>query len=369
MRLLRSRAHPFALLLAFAALGGGPSYAASGGATPAAAQPEPLWAYGYATPPAPGDKAIPQAPPSRALRPNEDAAEQTRPRSVAGSKAAYSLVDIRDAHTAVDWFPGEHPPMSEIIRHGPAQLGPAAKACALCHLPTGKGRPENAPVAGLPAAYFIRQLEDFKSGARASADPRKPNVPTMALLAAAMTPEEMKTAADYFGAMQWTPWTRVVETDFVPKTKLVNNMFLPLSTERTEPIGHRIVEVPEDEEQSEILRNPHSGFIAYVPTGSIARGKALVTTGNDSSAPTDKTASAKTVACTTCHGADLLGQAEVPGIAGRSPSYLVRQLYDFQAGTRHGPQAALMQPSVVHLTNDDFIAIAAYVTSLVPPGK
>lgn len=332
--------------------------------THAAPAPEPLWAYGYDTAPKPGDKAVPQAPPSRELRKNEPAADQTRPRTVAGSKASYALVDIRDAHTAVDWFPEDHPKMSEIILHGPAKMGPQSKACALCHLPTGKGRPENAPVTGLPVKYFIQQLEDFKSGARASADPRKPNVPTMHVLADAMTPEEMKTAAEYFGAMSWTPWTRVIETDLVPKTRLVNNMFLPLSTERTEPIGQRIIEVPEDEEQSEILRNPRSGFIAYAPTGSLARGKALVTTGHDttSTAP-------KTIACATCHGADLLGTPEVPGIAGRSPSYLVRQLYDFQAGTRKGPGAALMQPSVAHLSNDDFIAIAAYVTSLTPPRK
>ncbi len=366
------RLHPFPLTLATLAaiLASGPTLPA---ATPPSAfpsAPEPLWAYGYATPPAPGDKAVPQAPPSRALRPNEPADEQTRPRSVAGSKASYSLVDIRDAHSAVDWFPGEHPAMPEVILHGPASLGPNAKACALCHLANGKGRPENAPVGGLPVAYFVQQLQDFKSGARTSSDPRKPNVPTMTMLAQAMTPEEMKTAAEYFAAIPWTPWTRVIETALVPKTRLVNNLFLAVSTERTEPIGHRIIEVPEDEEQSETLRNPHSGFIAYVPPGSLARGKTLVTAAGVSPAPStahSPAAAAAPAACTTCHGPDLKGLNDVPGIAGRSPSYLVRQLYDFQTGHRHGPGAALMQPSVAHLTNDDFIAIAAYVTSLVPP--
>lgn len=329
-----------------------------------AAEPEPLWAYGYVTPPAPGDKAVPQGPPSRKLRANEDAAEQTRPRHVKGSEAAYSFVDIRDAHTAVDWFPNEHPKMPEVVLHGPASLGALGKACALCHLASGQGRPENAPVSALPAAYFIRQLEDFKTGARASADPRKPNVPTMHVLAAAMSADEMQAAAEYFAAIKWTPWVRVVETDFVPKTKIEGNLFLPLTTEITEPIAGRIIEVPENEEQSEKLRNPHAGFVAYVPKGSIAKGEALVKAG-DATLVGGKPVPGKTTACTACHGPGLMGLAEVPGIAGRSPSYLVRQIYDFQRGARHGPLAPTMQPIVAHLTNDDMVAIAAYVASLV----
>jgi cytochrome c553 len=62
-----------------------------------------------------------------------------------------------------------------------------------------------------------------------------------------------------------------------------------------------------------------------------------------------------------------MGLADVPGIAGRSPSYMVRQIYDLQRGTRKGASAPLMQPVVANLTGDDMVAIAAYVTSLVPP--
>ena len=60
--------------------------------------------------------------------------------------------------------------------------------------------------------------------------------------------------------------------------------------------------------------------------------------------------------------------ADIPGIAGRSPSYLVRQLYDLQQGTRKGPSAPLMTPVVANLSGDDLVAIAAYVTSLASPG-
>ncbi|MDO8544806.1 MAG: hypothetical protein Q7S40_30550 [Opitutaceae bacterium] len=356
------------LVIRAVALGAGCVVLAAPGAGPlrAATEPEPLWAYGFLTPPAPGDKAKPQAPPSRKLRPKEDASEQTRPRRVEGSAASYSRLEIRDLGNVIDWFPGDHPPMSPIIKHGPASLGEAARGCGSCHLPNGKGRPENAPVIGLPVSYFIRQMEDFRNEVRVSADPRKPNTPTMHLLAKAMTDEEVKESAEYFAAMRWTPWMRVIETEFVPKTRIVGNLFLPLGKERTEPIAGRIIEVPEDEEQSEVLRNPRSGFIAYVPVGSVKQGENLVTTGGMTVAD-GKIVPGKTVACATCHGPDLMGLADVPGIAGRSPSYLVRQMYDMQQGARRGASAPLMKPVVDKLTGEDFVAIAAYVTSLVPP--
>jgi cytochrome c553 len=56
----------------------------------------------------------------------------------------------------------------------------------------------------------------------------------------------------------------------------------------------------------------------------------------------------------------------VPALAGRSPSGLVRQLYDFKAGTRNGPGAAMMKPEVVNMTDDVRLDIAAYLASLNP---
>ena len=79
-----------------------------------------------------------------------------------------------------------------------------------------------------------------------------------------------------------------------------------------------------------------SGFIAYAPTGSIKRGEALATTGGNG----------KTMACGTCHGPDLKGVGPIPNLAGRSPSYLARQMYDIKLGTRNGAMAALMKPVV-----------------------
>ena len=79
--------------------------------------------------------------------------------------------------------------MPEIVAHG---RRPDVRACALCHYPNGKGRAENAPIAGYPVAYFIQQMNDFKSGNRKSADPRKANTNVMIAIAKAMTDEEIK---------------------------------------------------------------------------------------------------------------------------------------------------------------------------------
>ena len=126
-------------------------------------------------------------------------------------------------------------------------------------------------------------------------------------------------------------------------------------SEGTEPIGSRIIEVSEDYDQTE-LRNPKSGFVAYVPMGSLKTGEALVKTGGNGT----------TIACITCHGANLQGVGDIPGIAGRSPSQMARQLIDFRDGARNGPVAALMKLPVAKLTDGDIVAITAYLASLEP---
>ena len=279
-------------------------------------------------------------------------------RTVEGSSARYSLIDIRDGHEVIDWFPGDHPAMSPIIKNGPASLmSERGRACGSCHLPNGKGRPENAPTAGQPAGYTVQQLRDFRDGKRYTSDPRKSNTNTMIALAKAMSDDEMRQSAEYFAAMPWTPWIRVVEADTIPEMHLeAGNMYVAANTGKMEPLAGRIVEAPEDEHQANVLRNPHSSWVAYVPVGSLAKGKTLVTTGGG-----------KTTACGTCHGADLMGLADFPGIAGRSPSYMMRQLWDMKRGTRNGQWAAVMKPVIANLTADDMRDIVAYLASITPP--
>jgi cytochrome c553 len=302
----------------------------------------PAWAYAITPPPPPGTTPAPAPPVDK------------EPKHLAGTTRTFTIAQIADANTPADWFPEDHPTMPSIVASG---RQPMVRACAYCHYPNGKGRPSNGGVAGLPVSYILQTLGDFKNGLRKPGDSRKVNVNQMIAFAKNMTPEEMRAAAEYFASTPWTQWVRVVETRMVPKTDAEGSIFFKVPGNMTEPIGMRIIETPEDDEQTEPLRNPRSGFVAYAPIGSIKKGEALVTTGGNG----------KTVACASCHGPDLRGLGPVPGIAGRSPSYLARQMYDIQAGTRNGEWSGLMKPVVAKLTNEDFVAIAAYVSSRPMP--
>jgi cytochrome c553 len=172
-----------------------------------------------------------------------------------------------------------------------------------------------------------------------------------------MTDDEIEQAAEYFSSMRWTPWIEVVEADTVPKTRIAGGMHLKLEGAEagTEPLGRRIVESPVNAEHTELLRDPRSGFIAYVPKGSVARGEALAHGGKDGVA-----------ACTICHGENLDGLAIVPSLRGRSPSYIARQLADMKAGKRRGAWTPLMMPVVSGLSADDILNLSAYLASLEP---
>ena len=307
-------------------------------------QAPPPWAYTVNPPPTPGAKP---APPDSA------------PKQVPGSTVSLTIAQTRDPYNPPDWHPSAHPPMPPSVAHGrPKEL----RACGFCHLVNGQGRPENASLAGLPAAYIIQQMADFKNGDRKSAEPRMGPPNAMIQDAKAATDEDVRTAAAYFSSFPYKKWIRVVEAKDVPKTRIAGSMHVPFDSaqgkptnEGTEPLGARIIEMPEDLARTE-LRDASSGFVAYVPPGSIARGEALVRTGGNG----------RTVACGTCHGNDLKGLGPVPPLAGRSPSYTVRQMFDLQQGARKGPWSALMKAAVEKLTLDDMIAIAAFTASREP---
>jgi cytochrome c553 len=315
----------------------------------------PPWAYGFATPPPPPGAPAAAAPaPAPAAAP---AAPDNTQHKLPGSSQSFTLAQVRDGFGPADWYPEDHPTMPDIVAHGRREA--MINACSLCHYPNGKGRPENAGVSGLPESYFMQTMMDFKNGLRKSTDTRKANTGRMAGFAKAMTDEEIRAAAKYFGAIKWTPWIRVVETETVPKTRIAGGMYIALEGAEAgkEPIGQRIIEVPDKAEDTESLRNPHSGFTAYVPQGAIKKGQSLVASNSN-----------KTTQCGVCHGADLEGLGPVPGLAGRSPSYVVRQLFDMQQGNRKGQWTDLMKPVVEKLTPDDMINIAAYLASRTPAG-
>ncbi len=274
------------------------------------------------------------------------------PRHMPDSGATFTTRQARDLFFSPDWHPADHPPMPEIVAAG---RRPDVRACGSCHRAEGTGGPENASLAGLPADYIVQQMADFKSGARQFSGPQRSAVTLMITIAQAASEEEARTAANYFAALKPKTNIKVVEGDATPKTDIAR-LFYVLSPEGgTEPLGQRIIEVPADVEQFE-LRDSRAQFLAYVPNGSVAKGKALATAVRSYASP----------ACGTCHGHDLKGLGAVPGIAGRSPSYLARQLYDMQQGTRAGDASALMRPVVANLSHDDIIALAAYLASLAP---
>ena len=215
---------------------------------------------------------------------------------------------------------------------------------------SGQGHPESADIAGLPAEYIVRQMKYFKSRARKEEDRMGP-------IARATSDEEVRLAAEYFAAIKPIPWVKVIETATPPKTYVAtagrHRVIVPGGG--TEPIGRRIIQIPEDVFRTTI-RDPHSPFLAYVPPASIARGEALVKTGG----------SGKTISCAICHGDALTGLGEVPRIAGLQPVYIARQLITIQNGSSAGTAVALMKKAVANLSEDDIISISAYLGSLSP---
>jgi cytochrome c553 len=269
-------------------------------------------------------------------------------RQLPDSDKKYTQAQIEDDFNPPDWFPGDHPAMPPVVAQG---TPPAVKACSKCHLPNGAGRPESADLAGLPAAYILRQMADFRSGDRKGA-----RAGSMLPIAMEISDADLAAAAQYYATLKPTDHTKVVETDTVPLTRLgVDGMRFAIDQPGSEPIGERIIETPQDSTRAE-LRDPRTHFIADAPTGSLAKGEALATTGGGG----------KTVPCAGCHGADLMGKDAAPNIVGRSPIYVFRQLNDMKLGTRAGPASQMMQPVVAGLSQDEMLAIAAYLASRKP---
>jgi cytochrome c553 len=279
-------------------------------------------------------------------------ADSTRLHRVPNSAARYTLPQTVDRFAPPDWHPSGHPSMPEVVAHGRTSN---LFACAYCHLPNGMGRPENATLAGLPEGYIIAQLAAFRDSARRNPSPGW--VPGNSMHAVAMnaTDAEVAAAARYFSGLRFTPRVRVIEAARIPRMRQAGFVYAHLPAGGTEPLGSRIVEGPPDFERHE-LRDDGMTYIAYVPPGSIARGRTIATTGTNG----------LTTACVTCHGPKLAGIGLVPPLAGRYPTYIVRQLVAFKSGARSTLASQPMQAVVAHLSVDEMIAVAAYAATLRP---
>jgi cytochrome c553 len=277
------------------------------------------------------------------------------PKKLAGSDKTYTAAEIDNLMAPPDWLPNDHPPAPSIVTKGHGGV----LACGSCHLMSGIGHPESADLAGMPLSYLKQQMMDFKSGVRT-------DVARMNGIAKEMSDQEIDEAVAWFAALKPRKNNRIVEADMVPKTIVAQGrMRFVDPAGGTEPIGNRIITVPEDVSLAR-MRDPNTKFVSYVPTGTLARGKVLVETGDNK----------KTLACGTCHGPGLNGQASIgktgiaaPRIAGQHPIYLARELYLFKDASRNGMTSKLMMPAVMNLNDADILAISAYLASMDPTGK
>jgi cytochrome c553 len=310
----------------------------------AAAGERPDWAF-----------FVPSPEPVRLVTPRGTGSMWSAP----GSRRTYTIAELQNVLAPPDWYPDEHPPMPAVVARGSSGPGQGAPLlpCALCHLPNGAGHAESASLAGLPADYIKRQFADWRSGARRIAVGDANAVAFLTALKKRYSSRQIEQAARYFASLRPRVWIRVVETDRAPAAAVDRQtlMRLPVSGGGTEPLGVRIVELPEDPLRF-VYRDSHSGLVALVPKGSIAAGKVLV----------NQAASPGIPPCTTCHGERLTGLASAPPLAGRPPTYIVRQLWAFQHGDRAAESAAPMRVVAANLTVAQMVSIAAYIATRAP---
>jgi cytochrome c553 len=258
-----------------------------------------------------------------------------------GSPVVFHQSAFHGMAQAIDWFPDAHPPAPEVVLHA---TGDGGYPCGYCHLADGRGRPENARLQGLPIDYIVEQVEAFASGARRAALPDYMPTRYMIEVAHAIKPADIEAAAVYFSQFEPQSHTQIIEAATIPAAASWRFVYR-FDRSRQEALGQRIVEGPVDGEAFE-LRDPETRYIAYVPQGAIARGRAIAEQGA-SGGP----------ACVSCHGPALIG------IAGASPTFLARQLMGFRSKARNDPGAVPMQEVAGQLTDAQIIDVAAFVAS------
>jgi cytochrome c553 len=336
------------LSIAFAAVvfsmcaSGAATTTASGGATSssdAAIHAAEAWAFPVFPPPPDPHAPKPRPDPHKVLH-------------VTGSAVSYTQAQM-DGMDDADWFPQDHPPAPQIVKVGRKPTRP----CALCHRISGAGVPATATLDSLPKAYILEQVEAFRAGQRGMGGPETAH--DMVEEARALTPADLQQAVDYFSSTPFVPRVHVIETASVPKTHWKYFVLVPDKGGAREPIGERIIETPVNFRDYE-NRDARVGYVAYVPIGSIARGTLIAAQGKGPAA-----------SCESCHGTKLEGRTMpgigvVPPLAGRSPTYIVRELILFREGNRSDPAAAPMRAEAAALTVPEMIDVAAYAASRKP---
>tara|TARA_E500000331_G_scaffold199309_1_gene191440 strand:- start:5898 stop:6983 length:1086 start_codon:yes stop_codon:yes gene_type:complete len=314
----------------------------------------PDWAYGYLTPLRSGDLVAPECLVTTSKATDcaykGEVADNIKKNSLPGTELRFTAYESAYNYGPADWYPQDHPEMPDIVANGREEDG--LRSCSLCHYPNGQGKMENGHVAGLPYEYIVSQLKLFAIGDRRSADPRKANTNEMSIIAKLLTEEEIKQVAEYYSSISFKPLVKVIESELAPQVRMTTNRLMIPLDKPFMPLDNFIIEVPEYPERTAIMRDPRAGFITYAPIGSLDKGRSLVSTGEG-----------KTIPCNICHGLELKGSGEIPGIVGKTASYIMRQLWDVKLGARKSPE---MLPTVINLNEQDLMAISAYLASINP---
>jgi hypothetical protein len=309
-------------------------------ATAQAADEPPPWAYGFTTPPPPN---APRATPNPA-QPQDNVVEH----SIEGSQRKFTRAKIANRFGPADWFPGDHPTMPLVVERGAKRAN--IYACNLCHYRTA-GRPENADVTGL-TTYFP-DLKGFKNGARKTSDPRKGNTGLMGILRS----DDGRGDRGRRPASPRSPPSRGSRSSGRQRAEdqAAGGMYLVVEGAEGQGADRQPHHQTPTARTTPSSRNPRSSFTAYVPPGSLQKGEPW------SKAPSSGRRS-------RLHDLPRLRPARPrpAAAAGRSPSYLTRQLYDMQHGNRNGAWTVLMAPVIAGMNADDVLNASAYLASLQP---
>lgn len=182
-----------------------------------------------------------------------------------------------------------------------------AAVCAGCHGADGNSgiNPEWPKLAGQLPQYIVKQLHDFKAGRRSDQ--------AMSPMAEPLTGQDIEDLAAYFSAQKIQPG-----------------------------MGNK---------------------------EAMARGREIYEKGIHRP---------KVPACIGCHGPQGAGNRAwgrngavspallAPAIGGQTPAYVLKQLKAYKAGTRRNDVGHVMRDVLSHLSEEDMVAVAEYITSLRP---
>ena len=324
-----------------------PSGAVVSGQVPA----PPPWAYGFTL----ADRNRPPLParriPSRSIaRASGRHGRRTSSTSCRTPTRRSPSTHIHYDYGPADWYPDDHPPMPEIVARGRE----SDKLRAVRPLPlserTGQARERSgrrparrvhpAAAGGVQERHAAERRPEEGQHQRNDSDRPAPD----RRRDEGGRPSISRPSSGGHGSRSSRP------RPCRRRSPGMNGLFLPQPGNETEPLGKRILEVPENPDVHRAGARPAIGHARLR-----ARRQHQARRGDRHDGRREDGGSARSATAPICRAS-----APFHRIADRQTSYIARQLYDYQAGTRESP---LMKPVVAKLTEDDMIAIAAYLGS------